>query len=283
MAGLLVSIEWLLEHANDPNIRVVDCRWALGQAGEGLKQYQAGHVPGAAHLDVDTQLSGDRGPGRHPLPGRWNFQQALSAIGIERGMHVVAYDEGQGMPAARLWWLLNYYGHENVSILDGGWNAWLAKGGAVSAETPEFPKTEFVGRPRRKWVVDKAEVDSLRDHGNVLLIDARAPERYRGETEPIDARAGHIPGALNFPFTRAIDPTTGLFRKTPDLKGELETLGAKEVETIICYCGSGISACTVLLALRLAGYDSQLYEGGWSDWSSDPKLSVATTKPPANG
>lgn len=276
MSQPLVSAEWLLEHFNDHNVRVIDTRWILGESGEGRKRYEAGHIPGAAHLDVDTQLSGDRGPGRHPLPGRRNFQNALSDIGLERDMHVVVYDEGKGMPAARLWWLLNYYGHENVSILDGGWNAWLAKGGPVATDIPQFPKTNFEGRPRRKWVVDKAKVDSLRDHADVLLIDARAPERYRGESEPIDPRAGHIPGAQNFPFASAIDAATGQFRKAQDLKIEFEKLGTKEAETIICYCGSGITACTDIFALRLAGYESQLYEGSWSDWSADNELPAAT-------
>jgi thiosulfate/3-mercaptopyruvate sulfurtransferase len=276
VSSTLVTADWLLEHVNDPDVRVVDCRWVLGQPGEGRKQYEAGHIPGAAHLDVDTQLSGDRGPGRHPLPGRRNFQNAISAIGIDRETHVVVYDEGKGAPAARLWWLLNYYGHENVSVLDGGWNAWLGRGGPVSADIPEFRQTNFEGRPRRKWVVDKAVVDSLRDHADILLIDARVPERYRGEVEPIDPRPGHIPGALNFPYTQAVDVATGLFRKPEDLKAEMEKLGAKEAGTVICYCGSGITACTDILALRLAGYDARLYEGSWSDWSGDPNLPAAT-------
>ncbi len=276
MAPILVSADWLLEHVSDPVVRVVDCRWVLGEAGEGRRKYEAGHIPGAAHLDVDTQLSGSKGPGRHPLPGRRNFQNALSDIGIERDMQVVVYDEGKGMPAARLWWLLNYYGHENVSVLDGGWNAWLAKGGPVSTEAPEFRKTEFVGRPRRKWVVDKDAVDSLRDHAVILLIDARAAERFRGEVESIDPRPGHIPGAVNFPYAQTFDPATGLFRKPEDLKLEFEKLGAKEAEQIICYCGSGVTACTEILALKLAGYEAHLYEGSWSDWSQDTNLSAST-------
>jgi thiosulfate/3-mercaptopyruvate sulfurtransferase len=274
----LVTADWLLEHLNDSGVRVVDCRWVIGQTGEGRRQYEAGHIPGAAHLDIEAHLSKKEGPGRHPLPGRRQFQDALSAIGVARDMQVVAYDSGNGASVARLWWLLNYYGHENVSVLDGGWNAWLAKGGPVSTETPEFSKTEFVGRPRRKWVVDKEAVDSLRDHSDVLLIDARAPERFRGEVETFDPRPGHIPGALNFPFSQTIDAATGLFRKSEDLKAEFEKLGAKDAEKIICYCGSGITACTNILALKLAGYEAQLYEGSWSDWSSDANMQATTGK-----
>ncbi|HEX5036156.1 MAG TPA: sulfurtransferase [bacterium] len=275
MAQELVTADWLLEHLNDPNVRVVDCRWVVGEPGEGRRQYEAGHIQGAAHLDIEKHMTGKNGPGRHPLPGRRQFQDALSEIGVTRETRVVAYDSGSGMPAARLWWLLNYYGHENVSILNGGWNGWLAKGGPVSTEVPQFSKTEFVGRPRRKWVTDKEGVDSLRDHADILLIDARAPERYRGEVEPYDTRPGHIPGALNFPFSQALDPSTGLFRKPEELKAEFDKMGAKDAETIICYCGSGITACTDILALKLAGYEAQLYEGSWSDWSADNDLPAA--------
>lgn len=274
----IVSSEWLLDHLNKPEVRIVDCRWVLGKPGEGRHLYEAGHIPGAAHLDVDTQLSGEEGPGRHPLPGRRNFQNAISEIGVERGMHVVAYDDGLGASAARLWWLLNYYGHENVSVLDGGWNAWLSRGGPVSTEIPQFSKTEFSGRPRRKLVVDKERVDAVRDQPEVLLIDARAADRYRGEVELLDARPGHIPGALNFPFAQTIDPATGRFLPSDQLKAVLEKMGAKEAETIICYCGSGITACTDILALKLAGYDALLYEGSWSDWSKDGNLSIATDR-----
>jgi thiosulfate/3-mercaptopyruvate sulfurtransferase len=275
MSQEIVKADWLLEHINDPGVRIVDCRWVIAQPGEGRRQYEAGHIPGAAHLDIDTDLSGKNGPGRHPLPGRRQFQDALSNIGIARDTRVIAYDGGNGTSAARLWWLLNYYGHEDVSILDGGWNAWLGLGGPVSTEIPQFSKTEFVGRPRRKWVVDKAAVDSLRDHADVLLIDARAPERYRGETEPFDLRPGHIPGALNFPHAQTHDPANGTFRKPEDLRADFDKLGAKDAGKIICYCGSGITACTDILALRLAGYDAQLYEGSWSDWSSDLDLPAA--------
>lgn len=278
MSQPLVTVDWLLEHLNDSHLRIIDTRWVLGEAGEGRRRYEAGHIPGAAHMDVDTQLSGTKGPGRHPLPGRRNFQNALSDIGVERGMQVVVYDEGKGMPAPRLWWLLNYYGHENVAVLDGGWNAWIAKGGPVSTDVPQFFKTNFEGRPRRKWAVDKVQVDSLRDHSDVLIIDARAPERYRGEAEPIDPRAGHIPGALNFHYAQTVDAATGTFRKPEDLKAEFEKFGAKDAETIISYCGSGITACTNVFALRLAGFESVLYEGSWSDWSSDPDLQASTSK-----
>ena len=274
----IVSVPWLLENLSQSDLRLIDTRWVLGQPGDGRRQYEAGHIPGAIHLDVDEHLSSKDGPGRHPLPTRFNFQKLMSACGVDRNTHVVAYDGGKGTPAARLWWLLRFYGHENVSVLDGGWEAWLQAGGPVQMEVPEIREAEFVARPKRKWVVDKAAVDGVRDETATLLIDARAPERYRGETEPIDPKAGHIPGAENFPFIQAIDPATGLFLTPDRLKQAFENIGADKTKNIICYCGSGVTACTDILALHLAGFEAQLYEGSWSDWSSDDNLQVATKK-----
>src|SRR5260221_41464 len=198
----IVSVTWLLENLSQNDLRIIDCRWVLGEPGEGRRQYEAGHIPGAIHLDVDEQLSSKDGPGRHPLPTRFNFQKLMCASGVERNTHVVVYDGGKGMPAPRLWWLLRFYGHENVSVLDGGWEAWLKAGGPVQMEAPEIREAEFVARPKRKWVGDKDSVDSVRDEAITLLIDARAAERYRGETETIDKKAGHIPGAENFPYAQ---------------------------------------------------------------------------------
>lgn len=277
VASELVSAEWLLEHLHDPGLRIIDCRWVLGEPDQGKAQYLAGHVPGAVHLDIDEHLSGKEGPGRHPLPARFNFQKLMSSIGVGRDTRVIAYDGGKGMPAARLWWLLRFYGHENVSVLDGGWEAWLKSGGPVQTEVPKPPEAEFTARPKRKWVVDKVLVDSVRDESSTLLIDARSAERYRGESEPIDAKAGHIPGAENLPFHQLLDPVTGRFLPPEKLKAAFESIGADKAKTIICYCGSGVTACTSILALKLAGYEAQLYEGSWSDWSSDNGLQIATS------
>ncbi|MBI1909670.1 MAG: sulfurtransferase [Deltaproteobacteria bacterium] len=271
----LVGSEWLGQHLQDNDLRIVDCRWMLGKPGEGKKQYEEGHIPGAIHLDVDGPLSGKEGPGRHPLPDKRGFQAVLEKSGIGHETVVVAYDNGQGAPASRLWWLLRYYGHPHVSVLDGGWNSWIRSGGKISREIPVYSPATFIARPKKKWVVDKRVVEAVRDDPEVLLIDARTAERYRGEIEPIDPRPGHIPGAINLPFTEIIDPETGLFLKPEQLRKKFEQIGADQVKTMICYCGSGVTACTNLLALRMAGFEGKLYEGSWSDWSADKELPAA--------
>jgi len=278
MANDLVTSDWLQQRLQDSGLRIVDCRWILGQPGEGRRQYEAGHIPGAIHLDVEEHLSGKDGPGRHPLPTRFNFQKLMRAAGVERNTHVIVYDSGKGMPAPRLWWLLRFYGHENVSVLDGGWEAWLQAGGPVQTDVPAYPEAEFLARPKRKWVVDKEGVDSIRDEASTLLIDARSPERYRGDEETIDAKAGHIPGAENFHYALTLDPATGRFLPPDQLKQAFEKIGVDKTRKIVCYCGSGVSACTDILALNLAGFEVQLYEGSWSDWSADNNLQVTTKK-----
>ena len=276
LPGHLVSTDWLQSNLPKDDLRVVDCRWRMETPGEGRREYEGGHIPGAVHLDVEEHLSRKEGPGRHPLPTRQEFDAAMSGIGVDRETQVIVYDDGKGAPAARLWWLLRYYGHEKVSVLDGGWSLWVKEERPTATEIPEYPKTKFAARPKRKWVVDKEAVDSLREDPEVLLIDARAPERYRGEVEPIYPRAGHIPGSENLPFFTTIDPETGLFLTPEKLHAAFEKMGAGQAKTIICYCGSGITACTNLLALSLTGRDAKLYEGSFSDWSRDANLPVAT-------
>lgn len=267
-----MTTAWLESNLQNPAVRIIDCRWILGQPGVGRRQYKEGHIPGAVHLDVDEHLSAKEGPGRHPLPSKRDFQKVISGVGIRRETQVVVYDEGKGAPAARLWWLLRYYGHENVSILDGGWSLWVQDGKTIETEIKTYPAMPFAARPKRRWVVDKEAIDAVRDEADVLLLDARAPERYRGEVEPIDARAGHIPGAKNFPFVETLDPATGKFLAPEVLKGKFRELGTNEAVTIICYCGSGVTACTDIFALHLIGIEAKLYEGSWSDWSRDSEL-----------
>lgn len=270
----LVTTEWLQSNLPDRNLRIVDCRWILGEPGEGRRQYEAGHIPGAIHLDVEEHLSAKEGPGRHPLPTRRNFEKTISSFGITREIHVIVYDEGKGIPAARLWWLLKYYGHDSVSVLDGGMSLWIKEGRPLSQEIIQYSTVSFAARPKRKWVVNKEDVDAVRDDPKVLLIDARAPERYSGEVEPIDSKGGHIPGAENLPYTQMIDSETGKFLSPDRLKDLFKKLEVNKDKEIICYCGSGVTACTNIFALKLAGFDSQLYEGSWSDWSKDNNLSI---------
>jgi thiosulfate/3-mercaptopyruvate sulfurtransferase len=228
----------------------VDCRYELGKPGRGRELYLDGHIPGASFLDVETELSDPAvaNAGRHPLPATERFADAASCAGIS-GVLVVAYDQGMTGGAARLWWLLRHFGHDDVAVLDGGVAAWR---GPLARGPEEIDPEPFAPRPRRGDTIDAHELERrLGEHG-LAVVDARAPERYRGEVEPIDPVAGHIPGAVNVPYEAADLPP--------------EVLAARE---IVVYCGSGVTACVDLLALDAAGRrDARLYPGSWSDWST---------------
>jgi thiosulfate/3-mercaptopyruvate sulfurtransferase len=275
----LVTTEWLAAELGAPDLRVADVRWYLDPARRGRDAYAAGHVPGAVFLDMDTDLSapgGGRGlpPGRHPWPGKEQVERVMSAAGIGPGVRVVAYDDQAGAMAARLWYLLRAYGHDAVAVLDGGLPKWTAEGRAVETKAVTPPPASFVARPREGWVLDKAAM--ARQGRGAVVLDARSAERYRGESEPIDPRAGHIPGALNAPYG---DNLTGdplpIFRAPAELRSRYEALGADGAEPIV-YCGSGVTACHNLLALELAGLRGRLYAGSWSEWSADAQLPIAT-------
>src|SRR5262245_15422993 len=201
-APLLVSCEWLASHVSDPDVRVADVRWSLVEKDKGRSAYAQAHVPGAVFLDVDTELAAPRGqgPGRHPLPTPEAFAAAMSRAGIGASTHVIAYDFGDGSTAARLWWLLRYFGHEQVSLLDGGMARWVTEGHAVESRIPTHARTTFVASPRPERLVDAAAVDRMRADPRALVIDVRMPERYEGRREPIDPVAGHAPGAVNRPY-----------------------------------------------------------------------------------
>ena len=233
----------------------VDCRWELGKPDRGRELYLEGHVPGAAFLDVEKDLSAPAGSppvrgGRHPLPSEGDFARAASRAGIGPGVFVVAYDQGMTGGAARLWWLLRHFGHEDVALLAGGIAAWL---GSLRSGEEEIASGAFVPRPRTDDTVEADElVDRLGDE-RLLLVDARAPERFRGDVEPIDPVGGHIPGARNLPFTDAQDVPADVL----------------EADEVVVYCGSGITACVDLLALERAGrHGAKLYPGSWSEWSA---------------
>ncbi len=233
----------------------VDCRWELGKPERGRELYLEGHIPGASFLDVERELSAPPGApprhgGRHPLPDEGHFARSAGNAGIGPGVFVVAYDQGMTGGAARLWWLLRHFGHEDVAVLEGGIGAWL---GPLRAGEEEIEPARFVPRPRHGDTVEAEELESRLGDERLVLVDARAPERYRGEVEPIDPVAGHIPRARNVPFAEA-----------SSLPGEVV-----DADEIVVYCGSGITACVDLLALSRAGRDdAKLYPGSWSDWSS---------------
>jgi thiosulfate/3-mercaptopyruvate sulfurtransferase len=261
-------------------VTVLDVRYRMG-GPPGSEEHAAGHIPGAAYVDMDTELASaparpvDEG-GRHPLPAPDVFVAAMRRAGVSNDVPVVVYDDWQGRAAGRAWWLLRDYGHTDVRVLDGGWSVWIASGGAVTTEPVAPVPGDFDGKPGSLPVVDASSVADVD-----VVIDARAPERYRGETEPVDPRAGHIPGALSAPFAGNL--TSGpapVFRPAAELRARYAALGAEEAEPIV-YCGSGVTACHDLLALHIAGLDGRLYAGSWSEWSADASLPAATGDEPA--
>jgi thiosulfate/3-mercaptopyruvate sulfurtransferase len=259
--GPLVSVSWLRERLGDPELRVVDCRYRLGDPGAGEELWREGHIPGAAFLDLDRDLAAEPGErGRHPLPEPEAFEAAASRAGIGPETLVVAYDEAAEGGAARLWWLLRHFGHERVVVLDGGLRGWREDGGPLEADREEPAPGAFAARPHQG---DTTEFDAL---AGQLLLDARAPERYRGEVEPIDSVAGHIPGAVNLPFAELAPG--GRFLRPEELRARFAAAGAAPGRELVAYCGSGVSACVLLLAAEVAGLEpARLYPGSWSEWS----------------
>jgi thiosulfate/3-mercaptopyruvate sulfurtransferase len=273
----LVTTSWLAEHLDDPQLVLCDVRWYL-KGKTGRDEYARGHIPGAQFVDLERELSahGQPGPGRHPLPSPEQLAQVLSRLGVTPDSVVVAYDDAGGSIAARLWWLLDYVGHGGGRVLDGGIGAWVADGRPLET-TPRTrpPAPPMTLEPRRDRVVDAEMVDRLRA-GGALLLDARARERYLGQTEPVDARAGHIPGARNAPHAGNLD-ADGRLLGADALRARYRELGALDADTVVAYCGSGVTACHAILALARAGRgDVKLYEGSWSDWSRDPGRPLAT-------
>lgn len=260
---------------------VLDVRWRLG-GPPGRLAYDDTHVPGAVFLDLDADLAGPPGAGgRHPLPSAERLQAVLRAAGVRRNHPVVVYDDRDGSVAARAWWLLRWAGHEPVRVLDGGFARWHADGLPVTAEVPAPPPGDLVVRPGHLPVLDAAEAAALAsgDTGGVLL-DARAPERYRGDVEPVDPRAGHIPGARNAPFAGHTD-ADGHWKPAAELAERFAALGVTPGAPVGAYCGSGVTAASVVLALEVAGMPSAaLYAGSWSHWCTDATRPVATGDAP---
>jgi thiosulfate/3-mercaptopyruvate sulfurtransferase len=280
--GPLVTVDWLAAQIGDPRIVVADVRWYLS-GKRGLDEYRAGHLPGAHFVDVDHDLSSSAGPGRpgrHPLPFAHHFRDVLARIGVRKNSVVIAYDDAGGAQAARLWWLLKYFGHDVGHVLEGGIQAWVDGGHALETAVPaavNAPLLDLAARP--EMVADKARVRSLVERGEGVLLDARAPERFEGKVEPVDARPGHIPGAKSAPFVANLTRPGGTFRLKDELQRHYAALGAGASGPVIAYCGSGVTACHDLLALAVAGFeDALLYEGSWSEWAGDPSLPAALGK-----
>lgn len=255
---------------------VLDCRFELSDPSAGHRAYTDGHLPGAFHADLEEHLSGSARPGetgRHPLPEPADLQGRLRGWGLDEDTPLVVYDDGKGLFAARAWWLARWAGMRDVRVLDGGWRAWLAAGGEIATGRPDEPAPGSLhARCPSDWVVAAAELAT--DLAGYTLIDARAPERYSGQNEPLDSRAGHIPGAWNAAFGASLDDQ-GRFLASDALKRRFEPL--PDSPERVCYCGSGVSACHLILAMTLAGLPRpRLYAGSWSHWITDDSRPIET-------
>lgn len=281
----LIQTSELADRLSDPKLRILDARWYLDPSRRGIDAYRQGHIRGAFFADIENDFTGQGGRvggalGRHPFPSAGQVQNVLRLFGITNGVQVVAYDDAAGSIAARIWFVLRAYGFDDCAVLDGGITKWVAEGREVTDQPPSISTmTDFVVSPRPELILSKQQFIEEKDAG--LVLDARAPERYRGETEPIDPRAGHVPGALSAPFSANLtEGSVPVFKPAAELRAHYEDLGAGEGREPIVYCGSGINATHNLLALHLAGLKGRLYAGSWSEWSSDPALPVATGETP---
>lgn len=273
----LVDVATLAAHLDDPAWVIVDVRHQLSDTGYGERSYAESHIPGAVFLHCDRDLSGPMTGlnGRHPLPMIETLAQRLGEIGIDATTQVVVYDDAQGMIAGRLWWLLRWLGHDRVALLDGGWQAWLAANGAVSGELPALrPKKFVVGKGLPPVAV--SDVLAHLSSAQMRLVDARSPDRFRGENETMDPVGGHVPGAVNR-FFRDNLQADGRYKPAAELLAEwLAVLAGAGPETVVHQCGSGVSACHNMLAMEIAGLGgSRLHAGSWSEWCADPARPVA--------
>ena len=276
----LIRAAELVQWQSRGDVLVVDCRFDLADADKGERDHAAAHIPGAPYMHLDRDLSdlSKRGLGRHPLPHDLVFSAALSRSGWRPGLDVVAYDDAHGaLAAARLWWLLRLAGVRNAMVLDGGWAAWRASGAAVESVPSARVETQVQVSLDRAQVVWFDELERRRASGDVLLVDARAAPRYRGEVEPIDPVAGHVPDARNRPFADNLD-AVGCFKPREQLRREFDDLlGGRSPRDVVHMCGSGVTACHNLLAMEYAGLGgSRVFAPSWSGWVSDPERPVAT-------
>jgi thiosulfate/3-mercaptopyruvate sulfurtransferase len=273
----LIDTETLAAHLSDPAYVVVDCRYSVPDPEWGPREYRQRHIPGASFAHIDEDLSGLKTGhnGRHPLPRLADLTDTLGRLGIADGVPVVVYDQDAGMYASRLWWLLRWLGHDAVALLDGGFAKWSAENRPVRSGVEARPARQFTGAPRPGWIVTADEVRKSIAAQEGRLIDARTPERYRGEVEPVDKVAGRIPGAVNYPYQSNVGDA-GTFRPPFEIRERLRQLiGDVPIDRVTCYCGSGVTACLNLLALEYAGLPgAKLYPGSWSEWLSDPARPV---------
>ena len=271
---MIVTTAWLAEHLHDPDLVIADIRSVTNQPDAGRMMYRESHIPGAVFLDLDQDLAdrSDLSKGRHPLPDPRVFVQNLARVGIGQGKRVVAYDDKAGSNAARLWWMLRWIGVRDGAVLDGGIIKWKVEGRPLESGEPQtFSRVEpFDANADRSMIFDKTQVEDAITSG-FMLVDARSGERFRGEREPIDARAGHIPGARNAPWEQNItSDAVPIMKSADELRRIYQRLGIANASPVVCYCGSGVTACHDILALELAGFPgAKLYPGSWSEWIVD--------------
>ncbi|MFC5470004.1 sulfurtransferase [Cohnella suwonensis] len=268
----VVPIKWVLARMYESDIVIVDCRFQLGKPDAGREAYTESHIPGAVYLDLEKDLSApvelDGHGGRHPLPDAAVLADRLSKVGISNETRVVAYDDQGGAMASRLWWLMKYLGHEQVYVMDGGFTAWKNAGCPVSAEQKVLIPARFLATVQHNMLVEVDEVRESLGTGRFVLVDSREAPRYRGEAEPIDRVAGHIPGARNFFWAEGRGPD-GTWKSAAEQAARFEGLARSQDDEIVVYCGSGVTACPNVLALGEAGFSRvKLYAGSWSDWIS---------------
>ena len=269
----IVPADVLQDHLEDPEWVIIDCQFSLEDSGEGERAYLETHIPGATYANLDDQLSGPIIPGktsRHPLPDVERLTKTLSRWGIDDKVQVVGYDDRGGAIAARLWWMLRWLGHNQVAVLDGGWSNWVSSAKPISNEVDNRQARTFVPRIRSDLLITVEEVIQKLEKGGIRLLDSRTPERYRGEEEPYDPIAGHIPGAICCPFALNLDDE-GYFLPVDKLRARFESvLGGDPPDSAVFYCGSGVTGAHNVLAYLHAGLgESKLYAGSWSEWITD--------------
>ena len=276
---MLISAETLMEIHRERNTRILDCRYLLSDPGFGVASYRRAHIPGSIYLDLAEDLSSPitARTGRHPLPAVDQFAEMVGKWGVADDSIVIAYDDGPGAMAARCWWLLRWFGHQSVYVLDGGLDAWVEAGGVLVDGTESYPMAKFTGRPRQNNWTDADTLMQVMDDPVRLIIDARENKRFLGLEEPIDRIAGHIPSAINRPFQHNL--SGGRFKSAKILKQEfIDLIGSISPNQVIHSCGSGVTACHNLLAMEVAGlHGSRLYAGSWSEWITDPNRPVISS------
>jgi thiosulfate/3-mercaptopyruvate sulfurtransferase len=275
----LLSTEDLAAHLGDPAWVIVDCRYDLANETWGEQQYRASHIPGASYASLGHDLAGpkDGRNGRHPMPGREAMAATFGRLGITSGIQVAAYDQGNGMYASRLWWMLRYMGHDAAAVVDGGFAKWTREGRPTASGSETRPAATFTGKPRAAMRLTANQVWARLGDPSMTLVDARAPSRFEGKDETLDKVGGHIPGALNHFFQWNLAPD-GTFLPPEALREKFTALlGETPPAEVAVYCGSGVTACHNLLAMELAGLSGmRLFPGSWSEWSADPDKPVDT-------